>query len=200
MTEWYMYAIAAAAAYILGCFNGALMVSLWFLRDDIRKHGSGNAGLTNTFRVFGPRWAAFVLLWDAAKGVAAVLLAGWLIGSHGALIAGVLVIIGHIFPMFFRFKGGKGIMTACGVLFSFHPIVAAIALGCFILAVLTTRYVSLGSIIAVVTLAPLMWLFSMDIWYIATSGVIAAVIIFMHRANVGRLLSGTERRFSFKRT
>lgn len=200
MFDWYWYAAGAAGAYVLGCLNGALMVSLWFLRDDIRKHGSGNAGLTNTYRVFGPRWAAFVLLWDAVKGVAAVLIGGWLLGDYGRLLAGLFVIVGHDFPVFFKFKGGKGIMTACGVLFTLHPVVAAIALSCFILVVLLTRYVSLGSIVAVLSLAPLMWLFNMSVEYIAASAVIAALIIVMHRENIGRLLSGTERRFSFKRT
>ena len=145
-----LYGGIAIAAYLIGSLNGSLLSSRLFWRDDIRKYGSGNAGATNVLRTYGVKWTVLVSLWDIGKGVLAVWIGRWILpeSAHAALLAGLAVIIGHVLPLFFKFKGGKGVFTSLAVFIAWDWQVASIALGVFLLVVLLTRFVSLGSICA----------------------------------------------------
>ena len=188
---------AAAAAYLLGSLNGSLVTSRLVWRDDIRRHGSGNAGATNVLRTHGAKWTAAVSLWDVGKGVLAVWTGRWLLPDHAyaALLAGFFVIIGHVFPLFFKFKGGKGVITACAVFFTLDWQTAAVALGLFFLILLITRFLSLGSICAVLTLPFLGLLFGRGPAAVAMYAATALLVVLLHRANIKRIVSGTEHKF-----
>ncbi|MCL2003583.1 MAG: glycerol-3-phosphate 1-O-acyltransferase PlsY [Oscillospiraceae bacterium] len=203
MSLFWIYFLSAAAAYLVGSLNGPLLASRGFLRDDIRKHGSGNAGATNVLRTYGVGWTAAVAVWDLGKGVAAIVLSQQLLPASEAryimLLAGFFVITGHVFPFFFHFKGGKGVMTACAVMFTLDWQVASIALGLFLLLVVTARFVSLGSVCGVLSLPFLGLWFGRGLPDVGMYAAVAALIILVHRDNLKRLLKGTENRFSVKR-
>lgn len=202
-----MLAVTAVVGYLLGCCNGAVMVSCGILHDDIRKHGSGNAGLTNFKRVFGWRLAPLVILSDMLKIVLSVVFANILfmhfMGGVPVFVhywAGFFGVCGHIFPCTFQFQGGKGILsggTLCLCLIADDWHVAAWAWGLFLLAVVLTRWVSLGSCLAAVGFAA-----SSAVCFPVPSIavpciVIAVLVLWKHRANIGRILRGEESRFSF---
>jgi len=195
--------VAVAIGYLLGSLNSSLIVGR-FYGVDIRHHGSGNAGMTNTMRTLGKKAALFVILGDVAKGVLAYL-AGYLIcggdhqGAFGGMLAGTAAILGHIWPVFFGFKGGKGVLTTLAVVLMIDWPIALGMLSVFIVILLLTRYVSLGSIIAAFLLPITAIVFGRDVEAIIVFGIIAVLLIIMHHANIGRLLRGTESRFSFKK-
>ncbi|MDR0324855.1 MAG: glycerol-3-phosphate 1-O-acyltransferase PlsY [Oscillospiraceae bacterium] len=208
---WYL--VIAAAAYLIGSLNGSLLSSRLFWRDDIRRHGSGNAGATNVLRTHGVKWTAAVSAWDVGKGILAVWVGRWLVPAmrhspealedtlrYAALLAGFFVIAGHVFPLFFKFKGGKGVITACAVFFTLDWQVASLALGLFMLILIFTRFLSLGSVCAVFTLPLLGLLFGRGWADIAMYAVTAALVIFLHRENIKRLLRGTENKFPRNKT
>ncbi len=199
--------IVITAAYLLGSIPfGYLIVNLAG-RGDVRNVGSGGTGATNVTRSAGKTAGILTLVLDALKGVAAVLLARWLLAeSMGAnwWVAGAAfaVVVGHCFPVWLSFRGGKGVATGLGVFLSLAPLAVLCSLPIFILVVWATRYVSLGSIIAAAFVPLMIFLLGnrastpderAPILFAATMG--AALIIFMHRANIGRLLSGTENKW-----
>ncbi|HET7522144.1 MAG TPA: glycerol-3-phosphate 1-O-acyltransferase PlsY [Bacillales bacterium] len=185
---------SAVIAYLLGSVSFSYLTARVLLNDDIRKHGSGNAGATNTLRVLGVVPAVIVLLLDVFKGVAAVWIADGLGGGEWVLpLSGLMAIVGHNWPIFFQFRGGKGVATTIGVfatLFFLPSLYAGIAAILFIAA---TRYVSLGSLIFVAA-APVLTLFvgNHPLSYFYAGLVIAALSYWRHRANIMRLLAGTE--------
>ncbi len=192
-------AIIAVVSYLLGSINFAVIVSRIFMGDDIRNYGSGNAGTTNALRVMGTKKASLVFLGDIAKGIAAALL-GSLMGKDGELIAFFFVILGHVFPLYFGFRGGKGILTTAAVLLIFDWRILAVALFVFIVIVSLSGLVSLGSITAAALVPVMMFIFHPDPWwYTLVAVILAAGEIFLHRANIGRLLAGTEKRSSFRK-
>jgi glycerol-3-phosphate acyltransferase PlsY len=166
---------------------------------DLRRVGSGNVGATNMYRAGGLAMAILVVLVDVAKGAGSVVLASR-IGPDaiGPVSAGVAAIVGHVFPVWLRFRGGKGVATACGVFWMLAPIATAMAASIFIATVWMTRYVSLGSIIATAVLPTFIWTTSAPAPVIVGSVVAAALVIERHRPNVGRLRQGTERRLGQK--
>ncbi len=189
--------------YLLGNLNGAIIASRLFSHEDVRKKGSGNAGLTNFVRSFGAGKAMFVIVMDVGKAVCACLLGRLLLapygqGTAGAVVGAVAVSLGHDFPVFFGFKGGKGIV--CGA-----TVAACLDLRCFLilLAVFAvcfaiTRYVSLSSILATTAFGICFAiLYRGNLLLQLCTMFIAALAVFMHRGNIQRLLSGTERKFSF---
>ena len=193
--------LCALAGYLLGSVNCSIILSRLRYRDDIRRHGSGNAGMTNTLRTYGKLPAVLVLLGDGAKGVLAAWLGGLLAGTAGAYLAGLFAVVGHMFPLFFRFKGGKGVATAAGVILGSCQPVLLFLLAVFLLVVGGSRYVSLGSV-TVAALYP----FAM-LWYTRALGpevlcalLMAALVIWAHRSNIKRLLSGTENKLGRKKT
>lgn len=182
-------------AYLVGSISFSYVV-FWLLRGrDIREVGSGNAGATNVLRSAGPGPAAAVLALDVAKGAVPVALAAEL--GAGPLLTGataLAAVLGHVFPIYIRFRGGKGVATALGALLAlaFWPAVACVAV---ILGVIAwTRFVSLGSIVGV-ALAPVLMLFwEPEPWPVGTAAAIALMVIVRHSSNIGRLRAGTERR------
>ena len=188
---------AAAIAYLCGCFNGAVIVSKYILRDDIRTHGSGNAGLTNFYRTFGGPLTLAVILTDALKAVAALLIGGMLLGgTFGQYWAALFCLLGHMFPCMFHFKGGKGILSGGTIALMIDWRIALVAWGGFLLLVLLTKYVSLGSIWAGASFPLTSWFCYPDQpAVIVLAFVTGALVVWQHRANIGRLLSGTENKF-----
>lgn len=202
--------IIAILAYLLGSFPTAILVGKWSRGIDIRQHGSGNAGGTNVFRVLGWKLGVFVMLVDMLKGLAATVFISqitWfgtpeLSENLLKIVAGTFAIVGHIWTIFAGFKGGKGVGTAAGFLFGLIPIAATVGLVVFFTIFFLTRYVSLGSMVAAVSI-PSTLLFQrfflaepIDPILITITVLLAALIIFTHRSNIGRLIKGTENRIS----
>lgn len=192
------FAIIAICGYLLGSLSFAIIVSKLTLGKDIRDYGSGNAGLTNSYRTMGGKKTLLVLLGDIGKGAAAVAIGALLGGPVGKLIGGIFVILGHMFPLYFGFRGGKGVLVGATMLALFDWRVFCIAIGLFFVSVILTRWVSLGSILGAISFPITTYLFYHDPVLTAMAFGMAAAVIFMHRANIGRILTGTENKFSFK--
>ncbi len=187
-------------AYLLGSLPFGYILSHIIRKTDIRKHGSGNIGATNVLRVMGWKAALPVFVLDFAKGIAAVAIAR-LVSEQPAfyLTAGLLAMVGHSFPVFLKFKGGKAVATAAGVLAALSGWVTVSLLALFIILVAATRYVSAGSIIASMTLPVLFWLFGFDPAYIIFGLAAALLITARHHQNISRLLNGTESKIGNKK-
>ena len=190
-------------SYFLGCFNGAVLISSFVIRDDIRGHGSGNAGLTNFYRTYGARYALGVILLDMGKTAVATVIGGYMFHclyedwTLGVLVAGLSCIIGHIFPAFYEFMGGKGILAGSVLVIMLDWRMALVAWCLFFLSVVLTRYVSLGSIIAAASVGVTAFFLYDRPVYILLAVVTAALVIWSHRSNVVRLLKGNENKFKF---
>ena len=201
--EFWPFVLIAALAYFCGCFNGAVIVSKYILRDDVRNHGSGNAGLTNFYRTFGGPLTAVVILTDVLKAVLAVWLATDIINAPAEAVtlakywAGLFCLLGHMYPCMFQFKGGKGILSGGAIVLMIDWRIALVAwVGFLVLAVLT-RYVSLGSVWAVASFPSATWFLYHD-WVLLLLGIaMGGLTVWKHRGNIHRLLTGTESKFSF---
>ena len=202
--------LVTVVSYFLGCFNGAVIVSKYILHDDVRDHGSGNAGLTNFHRTFGSKLAAIVLLCDALKAVLAVLLGvyalGYVIGQNseymvafGKLWGGLFCLLGHSFPCMFRFKGGKGVLSGGVIAFMMDWRIGLIAFGGFLVLVFLTRWVSLGSIWGGGCFPFAVGFFYRDALLIALALFCGGLLVVKHRTNIKRILNGSESKFSFHR-
>ena len=203
--------IIAIVAYLIGSINFSVILSKKMAGFDVREKGSGNAGTTNMLRSVGKKAAAITLICDILKGVVVILiamLAGKILAdSNRSLlvqIAGISVILGHTFPIFFKFKGGKGVATSLGVLIMSNWQIGLICLVFALVLIILTKMVSVGSIAAAI-LYPVLTLFIPQNYivpgnYIIYSVILAVLIVFNHRENVKRLLSGTENKISFKNT
>ena len=180
--------------YLLGSINPAIIISQKYYGDDIRTHGSGNAGATNTLRTFGKKTAILIFLLDLTKAALAVLVGSIImIRSIGGAIAGFFVILGHMFPIFFKFKGGKGVACTAMVMLLLSPLSFAILFPVFVIIVLFTRYVSLGSIMAVMLYPLFNHVFYSSEGSITLSAFFTMLlVVFMHRENIKRLLQGKE--------
>ena len=162
---------------------------------DLRRVGSGNVGGANVYRTAGLALAIIVILVDIAKGATSVLFAARLgTGVADPVAAGIAAIVGHAYPVWLRFHGGKGVATACGVFWMLAPLATAIAATVFVIVVCLTRYVSLGSIVATLTLPPVAWFTDKSIPIVVGAAVAAALIVQRHHANLARLQRGVERR------
>ena len=215
-TEWLMALgsafvlpalLIAAIAYFCGCFNGAVIVSKYILRDDIRNHGSGNAGLTNFYRTFGGFLTLVVILCDVLKAIIAIwagmLLARQMVVDDAVVVnlakywAGMWCLLGHMFPCMFHFKGGKGILSGGTIAIMIDWRLALLVWGGFLILAVLTRYVSLGSVFAAAAFPVGTWLFvSHDPVIMALALLLGGLVLYMHRANIHRLLTGTENKFS----
>lgn len=204
------YILDAVIAYLLGSISFSVIFSKKMAGIDVREEGSKNAGTTNVLRTVGKKAAALTLICDILKGVVAVLI-GYAISFittelNAALlvqIAGTFAIIGHTFPVFFKFKGGKGIATSLGILLLVNYQIGLICLVFWIVIVLFTRMVSLGSIMAAI-LFPVLTIFINQNYlvegnYIVFGVIVAALVVFNHRSNVKRILGGNENKLSFKK-
>ena len=212
------YLYAAVAAYLCGCFNGALFTSRLFFHDDVRTHGSGNAGLTNFYRTYGARYALLVIACDMLKAVAAVSLAAWLGARfdprmlpdlpltaaeqaeyvlHFKYWAGFFCVVGHMFPCTAKFRGGKGILCSATLTLLLDWRIALVCWGLFAVLWLTTRYVSLGSVAAAVSLPFTTYFVFHNTACTVLGTCISLLVLWAHRSNIKRLLSGTESKFHF---
>ena len=201
--------LCALIGYLLGSLNFALILSGKMYKDDIRKHGSKNAGTTNMMRTYGNKAAGLTILGDMLKAVVAVLLGALILGFYyGGYAAALGCVVGHVFPVFFGFKGGKGVATAAAAILVLNPLAFLCVLGVFLLCVIFTRYISLGSVLGAAVF-PLITFYTCFGNKTIASGsgfaflcafIIAVIVIVKHHANLSRLAHGTESKFSFKKS
>ncbi len=196
--------ILIACAYLIGSIPTALIISRRFFDIDIRDYGSGNMGATNTFRVLGSKYGTIVMVVDIVKGVIAASLyellpfygGNELQRTNFIIALGMASVIGHIFPIFANFKGGKGVATLFGMVLALQPVVALSCVGVFLFVLYLTRYVSLSSILAAVMLPiSVLWIWNEhEVLYRAFTLLVALMVVFTHQKNIGRLLRGVESR------
>ena len=197
---WFMMVLTAIAAYLLGNANGAILASHIIAHEDVRDHGSGNAGLTNFIRNYGVQNALLVFLFDGGKAVLSCLMGGWLLGNYGMavegrILGGLFVIVGHVFPAIYDFKGGKGILSGLFVALTVDWRVALIVFAVFAVVYALTMYVSLSSVLAATTFCIGFVCFYFGNWMVMICGVAAGLLtIIMHHSNIKRLLKGEERK------
>jgi glycerol-3-phosphate acyltransferase PlsY len=192
--------IVAVAAYLLGGIPIGLLVGRAKGIDDIRKYGSGNIGATNVLRVIGVKAGLTVWALDCVKGALPVLIARHALGLEGwwlGLVA-LAAVLGHCFSPYLRFTGGKGVATGLGTMLSLYWLSGVCGLALFILIVWRSRYISLGSVVAALSVPVFMALYGMPAGYIVGSALTALLIVFQHRGNIQRLRAGTERKFGEK--
>ena len=199
-------ALICVLGYLLGGINGAILLSKLVEKDDVRRHGSGNAGFTNFFRNYGKRTSLLVILIDAAKAAVSCLLGGWLLGKYGLrteglLLGGLAATLGHDFPAFLGFRGGKGIVCGFATALVTDWRVGLILFAVFALVYFLTHYVSLASVLCALGFFASFWLFYPGRPFVLIlSGCLSALAIFLHRENIGRLVKGRERKtYFFKR-
>lgn len=197
---WYSLFIAVLTAYLLGNLNGAVCISALVANDDVRSHGSGNAGLTNFIRNYGAGSSLYVVLIDGGKAVLACLAAGLILKPYGLYreglaIGGAAVMLGHAFPALLGFRGGKGILSGLFIALCNDWRIAVLILAVFAAAYLITQYVSLGSVLAAAAFIVGFVVFHYDNLTVMLCGVfMGALAIFMHRGNIVRLVKGQERK------
>ncbi|MBE6939834.1 MAG: glycerol-3-phosphate acyltransferase [Ruminococcaceae bacterium] len=204
MSVVFLIALTVLVAYFLGCFNGAVLISHFVIRDDVRKHGSGNAGLTNFYRTYGARYALLVIVCDMLKTAVAACIGGYLFLTQlndwtlGLLIAGLGCVLGHMFPVFYGFKGGKGILSGGMLVIMLDWRVALVAWILFVVLAVSTRYVSLGSVAAAASMPfSTFFVYGHNVLYTVLGACIAGLVVWCHRGNIQRLLKGTEKRFQW---
>jgi glycerol-3-phosphate acyltransferase PlsY len=191
------FVAVALIAYLLGSFNFALIISKLKFRDDIRKYGSGNAGMTNMLRTYGKKAASFTFLGDAVKAALAIAVGGLINGVIGAYTAGFFCILGHMFPVFYKFKGGKGVVTSAVMILMLDWRVFLILAAIFFSIVLSTKYMSLGSIMGILIYPLILYNFNGPGVSILIALAVSALVVFMHRENIKRLLEHRENKISF---
>lgn len=188
--------IAIVISYFLGNISPSILIGR-AMGIDIRKEGSGNAGTTNALRVLGKKVAVAVLAVDILKGVAAVILGRYIGGQEVALYCGLAVFAGHIWPVAFGFRGGKGIATGFGAALALEPMLGLLELAVAAILFVTTKRVSVGSLVAGVLFPFAAYCF--DHRYLPVATVMAAIVLFKHRLNIKRLIKGEEPKVSFKK-
>lgn len=211
-----LYVAVAVIAYLIGSISSSVIISKKMAGFDVREKGSGNAGTTNVLRSVGKKAAIITLICDVAKGVVAILIAIILGNIFNEVnkelllqIAGIAVVIGHTFPVFFKFKGGKGVATSLGVLLLSNWKIGLICLIFALLLMILTKMVSLGSCAAAV-LFPVLTLFINDSYTVLSDGksgtvylvysiILAAIVLYNHRSNIGRILAGKENKLDFSK-
>ena len=206
-----MSAVVALVGYLLGSISFAILIMKLYTHKDIRDFGSGNAGMTNILRTLGKKAAALTLIGDLGKGVLAVVLARWVFSlagientAIGAYVAGFFALIGHIYPLYFGFKGGKGILVSAGVILVLDPLLFPILIAVFLITVIFTKIVSLSSLVCCAVYPIATYVVHMLQGRPALIDTLLAVcisliVVFMHRSNIKRLLNGTEARFGQKK-
>ena len=188
------YLYAAVAAYLCGCFNGALFTSRLFFHDDVRDHGSGNAGSTNMVRVFGFKPGAVTFVGDFLKAVAAVLLGRLVMGTLGGYIGGLFVVIGHCFPAFAGFRGGKGVASSFAVAWMTFPLGAAVTAVAVAVLLALTKRISICSLSGMVVFLVMTLVFRLsDVALVALAAVLLVLVYVRHADNIRRLLRGEEK-------
>ncbi len=189
-------AVAIVLAYLMGSISFSILIAKKVAKIDIRKHGSGNAGATNTLRVLGKGPGILVLLLDAIKGVVAILITKYVFhgGDWVVALSGLAAVVGHNWPIFFGFRGGKGVATTIGVLLTLAPIPALISVGVTIVVIAITRYVSVGSLVFMALIPVLVYFREAPMAYVFSTLVIGILGFIRHWENIKRLFSGQERK------
>lgn len=193
--------------YLIGSVNTSIIIGKLLYKADVRDYGSGNAGATNALRAFGKGAALAVIVGDLLKGILACLIGRYVFGEInpgsgiflGEYFAGFFAVIGHNWPVYFGFKGGKGVATSFAVILMFSPVAALICLGAFIVIVAITRYVSLGSMIAAIMFLVLAFIFKEPLPMLLIGTAMVALIIIRHSANIKRLIAGNEKKINFQK-
>ena len=216
MTAFLIVLVVAAEAYLLGSVDTGILISKYLYHDDVRSHGSGAAGMTNMLRTFGKKAAAMTAAGDVLKGVAAVCIGRWLFGFLpdnaavspylGVYMTAILAVVGHSKPIYFGFKGGKGVLVAGGAILAIQPILLPFLAAIFLLCLVPTGMVSLGSITMAASYPVLTLIYGLIrglpagdlIVCVAGAAVMAVMVIWMHRANIQRIREGKEYRFGHK--
>jgi len=199
-------AIVAVISYLLGSFNFGIIVSHFYAKDDVRKHGSGGAGMTNMLRTYGKLPAVLTAIGDFSKAVIAIVISKFvfanaeLVTSSAGYIAGLFVLLGHVFPLYFGFKGGKGVMTSLAMILVVNPVVFLIIAVIFIPIVFITKIVSIASVLGAIAFPVFTFIVNSvmgkPVLFETSCAVITGLLIlFLHRENIKRLLNGTENKF-----
>ncbi len=191
--SWIPAILSAICGYFIGNIQTAIIVSKFYYHDDVRNHGSGNAGSTNMLRVFGVGPGAVTFAGDFIKGILGTL-AGWLIlGAYGGYIAGFFVIVGHCYPVFAGFRGGKGVASSFGMALMVCPIGALCAMGVGLLLLALTRKVSIMSLSGILAFFIYTLIFGQGNWPLMVfAGLVAALVFFRHKENIERIIKGEE--------
>ncbi len=191
---------AIILGYLLGSIPFGLVIGKLWAKIDVREYGSGNIGVSNVLRTVGPWPSLIVLLLDAGKGAAAVLLARYVFGldSVWVLLAGVAAIAGHNWPLYLQFKGGKGVATTAGVIISVSPLVALIIMLIWVISLVISRYISISSMIAALALPILFYVLDFSSVYLGLAILVSFFTIVRHVPNIQRLIAGTEYKFGQK--
>ena len=197
----FLLIVTAIIAYALGSINGAIITGRFVFHKDVRSYGSGNAGLTNYYRNFGTPGIVLLVVIDVLKAVAAVLIGGALLKRFdareiGMLFAGFCMILGHMFPAYYQFRGGKGVLSGVTMAFLVDWRVGLCCLLTFLILVLFTRYVSLGSVAGAALFPVYLWIFGHEKLSIVLGVLCALLIVIKHAENIVRLIGGTERRLN----
>ena len=199
--------LMAIVAYLLGSLNFAIIISGKKYKEDIRSFGSKNAGMTNMMRTYGKSAAGWTLLGDAMKAVVSCLIGYAVFGEIGAYVSGLFCMMGHMFPLYYGFRGGKGVVTVAATILMCNPLVFAILFTMFVILVLLTKFISLGSVMCML-LFPLV-LDRVNVFFVGqpphiislVSAIMMTVLVVVkHKENIGRLLRGQENKFSFKKS
>lgn len=209
MSVVFTVALTLLVSYLLGCFNGSVMTSHFIIRDDVRQHGSGNAGLTNFYRTFGGPLTFVVILTDVLKAVVAILVGASLFSGIAVDVAWVpyftilgkywsalFCLLGHMFPCMFHFKGGKGILSGGTIALMMDWRIALVVWGGFLILAIVTRYVSLGSVWAGASFPFISWYCYPYFSIVVLAFIIGGLVVWQHRGNIRRLLHGNENKFS----
>ena len=196
--DWLYYVICGVIGYFIGNFSTAYIVSMRAAKRDIREVGSGNAGSTNVLRTMGKKWGFITFFADILKGVLSVLIGRWIAGHIGGCVAGVMVVVGHNWPVLLGFRGGKGIAASAGVIFMLQPLGGAIMAAIAIIIILLTKYVSVGSIVGCIGTPILSLILApTDTAQHIVFAILAVLGVISHRENIKRLIHGNENKIYF---
>ena len=201
------FVVMTIVPYFLGSCNFAIIISKSAYREDIRTFGSGNAGMTNMLRTYGKRAAVGTLIADALKAVVSVMVGRLIFGIVGAYVAGLACVVGHVFPVFYKFKGGKGVVTAIVTIFLTNWKVGIVILLIFVILVAFTKFISLGSVMAALMYPLILARMNTTAWermpappiVMVFALAMAILIVWRHVPNIKRLLAGTENKLSFSK-
>ena len=197
----FKFIICIAIAYLLGNISGGMIFGKLLFNKDIRDYGSKNAGTTNALRVFGIKAGVLTFIVDVLKSLLACFIGMKLLGLSGILLAGIFVVIGHNWPMFLNFKGGKGIASSFGFIMFLDYKIAIVAIIIFIIIVILTKYISLGSMLTTTLVLPISYIFFgyRNIYVLLTFLFLASLSIFRHNSNIIRLINGNENKIKIKK-
>lgn len=200
MNEVFKYLLIVVASYLLGSFSSGLFVAKATHGPNLREVGSKNTGTTNALRTMGLKRGLATFVGDVGKALIACFIGYYLAGQSGVRLAGMMVIIGHNWPVFYNFKGGKGAACSCAVMLCTFPVPAVISYVVAILVIVITKYVSLGSIVLLTLFAAIVCVLNWGSWLTILWALFLAVLcIYRHKANIGRLIRGEENKFSIKK-